>query len=298
MKDAKKILLTGGTGFVGNRLVNGLVAAGHTVSVVTRSPSEHRTARSGVEYVGWLPPLERYAGIVNLAGEPIFGQRWTSEVMREIRSSRVDSTRRLVEALRASAARPGVLVSASAIGWYGDRGDELLTEQSSAGTGFLAEVCQAWEAEAERARELGVRVVRVRIGVVLGESGGALKQMLPPFKLGVGGPIGSGKHWFSWVHLRDLVNLLVQAVGDPALSGPVNATSPNPVTNRELSRTLGRVLHRPALLPVPPFVLRLRFGEAAEVLTESQRCLPEAAQRAGFHFQFAALEGALRDILA
>src|SRR5688572_21384380 len=253
MKDAKKILLTGGTGFVGNRLVNGLVAAGHSVSVVTRSPSEHRTARSGVDYVGWLPGLERYAAIVHLAGEPIFGQRWTPEVMREIRSSRVDSTRRIVEALRASPARPSALVSASAIGWYGDRGDELLTEGSSPGTGFLSEVCQAWEAEAERARELGVRVVRVRIGVVLGEKGGALQQMLPPFKLGVGGPIGSGKQWFSWVHLRDLVNLLVRAVGDAALDGPVNGTSPNPVTNRELSRTLGRVLHRPSLLPVPPF---------------------------------------------
>ena len=298
MKDVKKILLTGGTGFVGNRLVNGLVAAGHTVSVVTRSPSEHRTARSGVDYVGWLPPLERYAGIIHLAGEPIFGQRWTPAVMREIRSSRIDSTKRIVDALRASSARPAVLVCASAIGWYGDRGDEVLTEQSSAGAGFLAEVCQAWEAEAERARELGVRVVRVRLGVVLGESGGALKQMLPPFKLGVGGPIGSGQQWFSWVHLRDLVNLLVRAVSDASFDGPVNATTPNPVTNRELTRTLGRVLHRPALLPVPTFVLRLRFGEAAEVLTGSQRCLPEAAQRAGFQFQFAALDSALRDILA
>jgi uncharacterized protein (TIGR01777 family) len=162
----------------------------------------------------------------------------------------------------------------------------------------LAEICQAWEAEAERARELGVRVVRARIGVVLGESGGALKQMLPPFKLGLGGPIGSGRQWFSWVHLRDLVGLLVHAVSDEALSGAVNATSPNPVTNRELTRTLGRVLRRPAVLPVPKLALKLRFGGAADVLTASQRCVPEVAQRAGFQFQFPALESALRDILA
>ena len=297
MKDSKKILLTGGTGFVGKHMINGLVAAGHTISVVTRAPADHRTARSGVDYVGWLPGLERYSAVVHLAGEPIFGKRWTPEVLREIRSSRVDTTRRIVEAMRASPTRPSALVCASAIGWYGDRGDEVLTESSGPGTGILSEVCQAWETEAERARELGVRVVRVRIGVVLGESGGALKQMLPPFKLGVGGPIGSGKQWFSWIHLRDLVGLLVRAISDAALSGAVNGTSPNPVTNRELTRTLGRVLRRPAVMPVPKLVLKLRFGQAAEVLTGSQRCVPEAAQRAGFQFQFPALESALRDIL-
>jgi len=297
MKDSKRILLTGGTGFVGKHMINGLVAAGHTISVVTRSPAEHRTARSGVDYVDWLPGLERFSAIVHLAGEPIFGKRWTPEVLREIRSSRVDTTRRIVEAMRAGPSRPSALVCASAIGWYGDRGDEVLTESSGPGSGALAEICQAWESEAERARELGVRVVRVRIGVVLGESGGALKQMLPPFKLGVGGPIGSGKQWFSWVHLRDLVGLLVRAVSDEALSGAVNGTSPNPVTNRELTRTLGRVLRRPTVLPVPKLALKLRFGQAAEVLTGSQRCVPEAAQRAGFQFQFPALESALRDIL-
>ena len=297
MKGGKKVLLTGGTGFVGRGLVNGLVATGHTVSVVTRAPEHHRSARSGVDYVGWLPPLERHQAIVHLAGEPIFGTRWTAEVQREIRASRVDSTRRLVEALRASERRPAVLVCASAIGWYGDRGDEALTESSSPGTGFLAEVCQAWEDEAVRAEELGVRVVRVRIGVVLGAGGGALKALLLPFKLGLGGPIGSGAQWFSWVHLRDLVKLLVRAVDDEGLRGPFNGAAPNPVSNKEFTRTLGRVLHRPTILPLPVFALRLRFGAAATVLTDSQRCLPEAALQAGFAFQFPTLEGALRDIL-
>jgi len=297
MKEAKKVLLTGGTGFVGNRLVNALVAAGHTVSVVTRTPERHRTARAGVDYVGWLPPLDRHQALVHLSGEPIFGARWSAEVKGAIRASRIDSTRRLVEALRACARRPAVLVCASAIGWYGDRGDEVLTEASAPGSGFLAEVCQAWEDEAQRAEELGVRVVRVRIGVVLGAKGGALAQMLLPFKLGLGGPLGSGSQWFSWVHLRDVVALFVRAVDDPSLRGAFNATAPNPVTNREFTRTLGRVLHRPAFLPIPPLALRLRFGDAAQVLTASQRCLPEAALRAGFTFQFATLEGALRDIL-
>lgn len=297
MNAASKVLLTGGTGFVGNRLVNGLVAAGHGVSVVTRTPERHRTARAGVDYVGWLPSLERYHAVVNLAGAPIFGTRWTEAVKREIRDSRVEATRRIVEGLRASQRRPAVLVSASAIGWYGDRGDEPLTEGSEPGTGFLAEVCRAWEQEALEAEELGVRVVRVRIGVVLGPSGGALQQMLLPFKLGLGGPIGSGAQWFSWVHLRDLVALFVRAVADEGMRGVFNGTAPNPVTNKEFTRTLGRVLHRPTIVPLPPIALRLRFGEAAEVLTASQRCLPEAALRAGFGFQFGTLEGALRDIL-
>jgi hypothetical protein len=298
MKEASKVLLTGGTGFVGNRLVDGLVAAGHTVSVVTRTPERHRSARAGVDYVGWLPDLQRYQAVVNLAGAPIFGTKWTAAVKDEIRSSRVESTRRLVEGLRAAQPRPAVLVSASAIGWYGERGDEPLSEGAGPGTGFLAEVCQAWEAEALAAEELGVRVVRVRIGVVLGPNGGALQQMLLPFKLGLGGPIGSGAQWFSWVHLRDLVALLVRAVEDETLRGAVNGTAPNPVTNKEYARTLGHVLHRPTVLSIPPFALRLRFGEAAEVLTASLRCLPEAALKAGFEFRFGTLEGALRDILA
>jgi len=297
MKEAEKVLLTGGTGFIGNRLVDGLVAAGHTVSVVTRTPERHRTARAGVDYVGWLPAMERYRAIVNLAGEPILGKRWTDEVRREIRASRVDATRRIVESLRASSVRPAVLVNASAIGWYGDRGEETLTEASEPGGGFLAEVCQAWESEALRAEELGVRVVCVRIGVVLGAGGGALQQMLLPFQLGLGGRIGKGTQWMSWVHLRDLVALFVRAVDDPQVQGVLNGTAPNPVTNLEFTRTLGRVLHRPTVLPVPVAALRLRFGEGTCVLTDSQRCLPEATLGTGFGFQLGTLEGALRDIL-
>ena len=297
MNNGQKVLLTGGTGFVGHRLQSALVASGHSLTVVTRHPERHRTARSGVEYVGWLPDLARQQAVVHLAGEPLFGRRWSAAVKKDIRSSRVDSTRRLVDAMAAASQRPEVFVCASAIGYYGDRGDEVLSESSAAGPGILSEVCQAWEAEALRAEELGVRVVRVRIGVVLGPGGGALARMLLPFKLGAGGPLGSGQQWFSWIHLRDLVALIVRAVDDPNLRGAFNATAPNPVRQKDFARILGRVLHRPAFLPTPIFALKLALGEVVGVLTESQRCASEAAQMAGFVFQFPEVEAALRDIV-
>lgn len=297
MKAGKRVLLTGGTGFIGHRLQSALVASGHTLTVVTRHPERHRTARAGVDYVAWPPDLARQQAVVHLAGEPIFGARWNARVKAAIRESRVSTTRALVDAMAASAQRPEVFVCASAVGWYGDRGDEQLDERSGPGSTFLAEVCQAWEAEALRAEALGVRVVRVRCGVVLGPGGGALAKMLLPFKLGLGGPIGSGRQWLAWIHARDIAELYVRAVDDPSLRGAVNGVAPEPVTSRDFARALGRALHRPAVLPTPAFALRLALGEVTDVLLESQRCVPRAAQQAGLAFRFPSIDAALADIV-
>lgn len=297
MKGGKHVLLTGGTGFIGHRLQSALVASGHSITVVTRHPERHRTARSGVSYVPWPPDLARTQALVHLAGEPIFARRWNAAVRHEIRRSRVETTRQLVDAMAASSPRPEVFVCASAVGFYGDRGDELLDERSAPGQGFLAEVCQAWEAEAQRAEALGVRVVRLRTGIVLGPGGGALARMLLPFKLGLGGPIGSGRQWMSWIHARDLCELYVRAVDDPRLSGAIHGVAPEPVTSRDFARALGRALHRPAFLPTPAFALRLALGEVTDILLESQRCTPRAAQEVGFAWRFPAIDAALTDIV-
>lgn len=297
MLDSAKILLTGGTGFVGKRTLNELVAKGHGVTVVTRHPEKQRTARAGVKFTGWFPQVEGHGAVVHLSGEPLFGKRWNEERQREFRASRVDSTRRLVEAMGKAEKRPSVFVCASAIGYYGDRGEERLSETSAPGDDFMAEVCKDWERAALDAEALGVRVVCIRIGVVLGPKGGALAQMLPPFKLGLGGPIGSGAQWFSWVHIADLAGLIVHAIGDTSVRGVLLGTAPEPVTNKEFTRTLGRVLGRPTILPIPPFALRLRFGKAADVMLASQRCVPEATLASGFTYRFPELEGALREII-
>jgi uncharacterized protein len=300
MKANKRILLTGGTGFVGSRLTGHLVARGYEVTIASRSPDDHakgRGARTGVRFVPYLPDLARFQGVVHLAGEPIFGQRWNDEVKQRIRASRVEGTRQLVEALAKASPRPGVLVSSSAIGYYGDRGDELLTEASRPGDDFLARVCQEWEAEALKAQELGVRTVCMRTGVVLGKLGGALKQMLPFFKWGVGGPIGLGGQKMSWIHIRDIADMYVHAIETDGLQGPLNGVAPGVVTNRQFSTALGRALHRPALLPVPPFALRLRFGEVAGLLTASQRVSCEKAQAAGYQFHYPDVDSALREAM-
>ena len=268
----------GGTGFIGRRLAESLAAAGQSVSAVAR----------GAE------PGESDA-IVNLAGEPI-AQRWTREAKRKIRESRIMGTRRLVQALAQLQKPPSVLVSASAIGYYGNRGDEILTEASGPASGFLAELCKDWEKEAEAAEPLGVRVVKVRIGVVLGTGGGALARMLPPFKMGVGGRLGSGKQWMSWIHIDDVAGLIRFALEQPAIRGPVNATAPHPVTNAEFTGILARALHRIAFMPVPAVALKTLFGEMSSVLLDSQRALPRAAESAGFQFQYATLASALEQI--
>jgi len=293
-----KVLVTGGTGFVGTRLVRALAERGAAVTVVTRSPGG-QPPRAGVEYTDWNLDLAPYEAVVHLAGEPLLGKRWGPVQKGVIRASRVDGTRKLVAAMAACKAcsAPRTFLCASAVGFYGDRGEERLPESAPRGQGFVSDVCVAWEDEAAKAAQHGARVVSLRIGVVLGPEGGALKQMLPPFRLGLGGPIGSGRQYMSWIHAADLTGLALHALEHPTLSGPVNATAPGAVTNREFSRALGRALRRPALLPAPPFALRLALGEAVEVLTGSQRCVPERAVQSGFAFRHPDLDGALADLL-
>lgn len=298
-----EVTVTGGTGFIGRRLVDRLLADGHSVRVVGRSPKTG-LPREAHLYL-WdgergLPPEESLAGadaVVHLAGEPV-AQRWTPRAKRKIRDSRVEGTRRLIEAFAGMAKPPSVLVSASAIGLYGSRGDQFLTEASKPGAGFLAQVCREWEAEACRAGTLGIRIVTLRIGVVLGLGGGALAQLLPPFKMLIGGQVASGEQWMSWIHLDDLVGLICYALETPALAGPVNATAPNPVRNSRFTRILARTLKRPALFTVPERALRLLFGEMAGMLLDSQRVQPLVAEKAGYEFAYPELGPALKDLLA
>jgi uncharacterized protein (TIGR01777 family) len=298
-----KVLVTGGSGFIGHALCHALVGRGDAVVALLRRPGAVDQLPAGTERIQWdasaLPPAPAFDGVdavVHLAGENV-AQRWTATRKQRIRTSRVDGTRRLVDALAALAHRPRVLVAASAIGFYGDRGEETISEDSSPGRDFLAEVCVAWEAAARRAESLGMRVVVVRIGVVLGVEGGALARMLPPFKLGLGGPVGNGRQWMSWVHRDDVIGLVLHALDRPAVTGALNATAPEPVRSRDFARALGTVLRRPAVLPVPAFALRLAFGEMATVLLGGQRVLPVRTQANGYVFRFATLEPALRHIL-
>jgi len=286
-----RVLVTGGTGFIGQAVCHALRGAGHTVTIVSRDPAHASGTAVGWDAVGQA--VGAADALVNLAGEPIAG-RWGPARKEAILQSRVNATRALVDAAEAAAQRPGVLVSASAVGYYGARDDELLDETAGPGTGFLAEVCQAWEHEASRAETLGLRVVRLRIGMVLAGDGGALARMLPPFRAFVGGRLGSGQQWMSWIHRGDLTGLVVEAVANEGYRGAVNATAPQPVRNREFVAALGRVLVRPATVPVPGVVLRLALGEMADMLLTGQRVLPRAAERLGYRWQYPEVLGALR----
>jgi uncharacterized protein (TIGR01777 family) len=268
-----RVAATGATGFIGRRLIRALQEGGDSV-IAMRRP--------------W-PEVDADA-VVHLAGEPV-AQRWTSAAKQRIRSSRVEGTMNLVQALAKS--RPAVLVCASAIGIYGSRRDEPITEASQAGDGFLAEVTRDWEAAADLA--LGIRVVKLRIGVVLGRDGGALAKMLPLFRAGVGGRLGSGRQWMSWIHVDDVIGLLLFALDKAAVHGAMNATAPNPVRNSEFTKELAAALHRPAVLPVPRWALNLIYGEMSSVLFASERVLPQAAEQAGFVFRFPELRGALEE---
>jgi uncharacterized protein (TIGR01777 family) len=241
--------------------------------------------------------LETCDAVVNLAGEPIIGRRWTAARRRLLRDSRIGVTERLVQALANARWRPRVLVSGSAVGYYGNRGEQILDEDASPGDDFLGRLCQDWEAAAREAETLGLRVVTLRTGVVLGRDGGALARMLPPFKLGLGGPIGSGRQYVPWIHLRDLVQIVANALHDPRFSGPINAVAPAPVTSCEFAKVLGRVVGRPAVLPIPSVALRVLFGDAAVVLLDSQRADPGTLRRLGFEFAFPAVVDALADIV-
>jgi uncharacterized protein (TIGR01777 family) len=298
-----RIAVTGATGLIGRRLVTALRGRGDEVTVLSRDP-EGAGASLGVEAVAWRPeehaaPAHALSGrdaVVHLAGENV-AQRWSSEAKRRIRASRETGTRNLVAGLRAAEVRPSVLVCASAVGYYGPHGDEILDESAPAGADFLAEACVAWEREAGRAAELGVRVASLRTGVVLDRSGGALAKMLPPFRAGVGGPVAGGRQYLPWIHAADLVGLYLAAVDDDRYSGPINACAPEPVTNARFSKALGRALHRPAVLPVPASALRLLFGDMAAIVTEGQRAVPARAVELGFRFSHADLDEALADAL-
>jgi uncharacterized protein (TIGR01777 family) len=294
-----KIAVAGATGFIGQALVAHLGATGHrVVRLVRRGADASRGDVTWDPSKGVLDPaaLDGVQAVVNLAGEPV-AERWTADRKRRIKSSRVEGTTLIAKTLAGLARPPRVLVNASAIGIYGDRGDEVLDESAKPGTGFLADVAQAWEASAAPAVERGIRTVLARFGIVLGAAGGALEKMLPPFKLGAGGRLGSGKQWMSWVTLDDVVAAIDYAITSDRVSGPVNVVAPNPVTNADFTHELGHALHRPAVATVPAFALRFAYGEMGEaVLLASQRVMPAALQRAGFLFKHTILGDALKQI--
>jgi uncharacterized protein len=305
-----KVAITGATGFVGTRLVQTLQEAGHSVVVLTRSKDHGRrvfpaTAFPKVELVvytplesgDWQQAIAGCDGVVNLAGAPIAESRWTPERKREILESREIGTRKLVEAIAQANPKPSVLVNSSAIGYYGTSETAKFDETSAPGSDFLAQVCQSWEAEAEKVTASGTRLVILRTGIVVG-MGGAIAKMLPPFQLFAGGPIGSGRQWFSWIHRDDLVNLIMWALTQPTLAGTFNATAPNPVRMADFCNTLGEVLNRPSWLPVPDFALEMLLGDAAKVVLEGQQVFPKRTLDAGFTYQFQTVKPALEDVLS
>jgi len=300
-----KILVTGATGLVGTALVKALARDGHTVCRLMRPGGEKQAASEGFD-VPWNPATGDLGGaavgadaVANLAGASIADARWSAERKALLRSSRVDTTRALVNALSKMNAKPAVLVSASAIGYYGNRGDELLTEESAAGTDFLSVVAQEWEAEALKAEALGIRVVLARFGIILARQGGALPQMMMPFYVFAGGRVGSGKQWMSWVSIEDVVGILRLALDNKAIRGAINVVSPQPVRNAEFTKTLAGAMHRPAIFPAPAFALRLALGEMADaLLLGSQRVVPERLQQLGYRFMHPDLTDALTAVLS
>ncbi|QKD83540.1 TIGR01777 family protein [Thermoleptolyngbya sichuanensis A183] len=304
-----KIAVTGATGFVGTRLVERLLEEGHRVIALTRSkahgdrvfpqaafPNVDVVEYTPLESGEWQQVLSGCDGVVNLAGAGIADERWTPERKQEILDSRKVGTEKIVEAIAQASPKPSVLVNASAIGYYGTSETATFDESSASGDDFLAQVCQAWEAAAESAQTSGTRVVILRTGIVLG-MGGALGKMLTPFRLFAGGPLGTGRQWFSWIHREDLVNLILKALTDSSLSGVYNATAPNPVRMAEFCQTLGQVMGRPSWLPVPAFALEALLGDAAQVVLEGQQVLPKRTQEAGFAYQYSDVKAAIANIL-
>ena len=300
-----RIVVAGGTGFLGSALSHALVQDGHQLTVLTRGPDSSTAPDGKVRRVrwdaatpdrAWSSVVDGADAVINLAGESIAGRRWSASQKQRILDSRVSATRALVQAIASAQKAPATFVSGSAVGYYGPLGDQIVTEDYPAGSDFLADVCRAWEAEAQTARPFS-RVVCVRTGLVLAKDGGALGKMLLPFKLGAGGPLGSGRQYMPWIHRRDWVDLVRWSMLTASVDGPVNATGPAPVTNAEFTKSLGRALHRPAFMPAPAFALRLVFGEMADALLLSgQRAVPQKAERNGFQFQFRTLEAALAEI--
>ncbi|MEH2417424.1 thylakoid membrane protein ThyD [Nostoc sp.] len=305
-----KVVITGATGFVGSRLVQRLHGEGHKIVVLTRNnafaqkvfPSEAFPNLEIVAYTpnasgSWQNAIASCDGVINLAGEPIGEGRWTPERKQEILNSRKLGTQKIVEAIANANPKPGVLINASAIGYYGTSETATFDETSLSGNDFLAQVSQAWEAEARKVKDAGVRLVILRFGIVLG-NGGALGKMISPFKLFAGGPIGSGRQWFSWIHVDDLVNLILQALTKSEIEGVYNATAPNPVRMADLSQSLGRVMNRPSWLPVPAFAIEALLGDGAIVVLEGQQVIPKRTVETGFEYKYPNLQSALTQILS
>ncbi len=301
-----RVTVTGATGLIGTRLVAALARRGDEVTVLSREPARARERLgSGIQAERWDPlhepaPASALAGrdgVIHLAGEPV-AQRWSAAAKERIRTSRESGTANLVAGLRSAEPRPRVLASASAVGYYGPRGEEEVPESTPPGEGFLADVCVAWERAAQAASELGVRVAVVRTGVVLDPAGGALAKMLPPFRAGAGGPVAGGKQWMPWIHADDLVSLYLAALDRAEWSGPLNGSAPQPVTNRDFSKALGRALHRPAVAPVPRLALKALYGEMEQIVTTGQRAVPIRPLALGFAFAHPELDEALRSALA
>lgn len=300
-----KILITGGTGFVGTQLTSRLIQDGHEVTILTRSLKGTKGASPGISYLEgdptkkgpWQEAIKNHDAVINLAGASIFS-KWTEEHKKAIRESRVSTTRNIVEGIPSHREKPFTLLSTSAVGYYGFCGDEELTEESPPGNDFLARIAVEWEGEALKARNKGARVVITRFGIVMGEKGGALSQMIPLFKKYIGGPIGNGKQWFSWVHIKDLAEAFAFLLKHPEISGPVNLCAPNPVRNKDLAKALGKALHKPSFIPAPGFIIKLVLGEFGSVILEGQRVIPGRLLKSGFVFQYRSIEKALQGIVA
>ncbi|MFN0122888.1 MAG: TIGR01777 family oxidoreductase [Blastocatellia bacterium] len=299
-----KFLITGATGLIGQQLCQSLRADGHSINVLSRSARQDR-APFADQVFAWAPETEtppaaafdQVDTVIHLAGETVAALRWNDEKKRRIRDSRVLGTRNLVAAMRALPRKPATLIVASAVGYYGTRGDELLTEQAAPGKGFLADVCVEWERESLAAAQSGMRVALLRIGVVLSPAGGALAQMLPPFRMGVAGKLGSGAQWFPWIHVDDVIGLFRHVIDHGQISGPVNIVAPGAITNAGFTRTLAQALHRPAFLAAPEFVLRALLGEVSDILLISHRVVPQVALDTGYKFRYSELPKALASLL-
>ncbi len=302
----KKIVITGATGLIGQSLCRALINRGDELTVFTRDrESSKKIIPGAIEHVAWdyrvtgewTKHIEGKDAVIHLAGANVFGRRWNEEYKKEILKSRELGTHNLVSAIASAGSKPSTFISSSAVGYYGDRGNEILEDASSSGEVLIAHVCISWEKEAEAVEQAGIRRVSVRTGLVLSKEGGFLQRLLLPFKMFVGGPIGNGAQWLPWLHIEDMVRIYLFALDNTAVSGPVNAASPNPVTMKEFARLLGKTMHRPSLFPVPKAALRIVLGEAAQVAASSQRAIPQKLQRTGYKFKFEQAEDALRDLL-
>jgi uncharacterized protein (TIGR01777 family) len=303
---SKKIIITGATGLIGEKLCKNLISNGNEITLFTGNPSKAEALIKGAkEYVYWnyhKPEewgnhIEGKDAVIHLAGASIAGKRWTESYKELILESREISTQNLVKAIGKAIQKPGLFISSSAVGYYGNAGNEILTEESKNGNDFLSEVCRVWETSAEKVESFGVKRISIRTGIALSIEGGAFPKMLQPFRLFIGGPMGSGKQWFPWIHIEDLIQIYLYALNNPSVNGIINAVSPNPVTAKEFAKCIGKTIHRPSFFPVPLSALKIAIGEAAESIVASQRAIPKKLLDAGFKFKFEKIEDALKDLL-